>query len=189
MSLATKGDRERGPGGGAGFRRQGELLWRDFPELAQDVRRWLDVEGVCGAHRRKAFSTFVEMTYNVLHHAAPAAHTEADGLRGRRVSATVALGIEGREVWVATENLVDPERAVALAERLAQLAILDPGQVKLLYRGRVADGTSEPDPSAGNTAGLGLLTIARDVTRPLEHALAPGRALGELTTFFLKAYV
>jgi len=175
--------------GEACFRYQGLILWRDFPEIAQDVRRWLDDKRVGGSHRRKVFSAFVEMTYNVLHHAAPTVRGPLGGGAGRSVLATLALGLEGPEVWVATENLVEPDRAGALAERLTRLVGLLPVEARLLYRDRVAAGTGHPGPTAGNNAGLGLLTVARDAARPLEYSLVPGEAPGELTTFSLKVYV
>ena len=189
MSPAAGLQKERARTSGAGFRHQGQILWRDFPQIAQGVRQWLDAEGVRAAHRRKVFSTFVEMTYNVLHHAAPGPRDPLAVMSGRTVMATVALASEGPEIWVATENLIKPEQVAGLAERLSRLAVLGPDEVRALYRERVTAGSALPGPPPGNNAGLGLLTIARDAARPLQYSLAPGRAPGDLTTFSLRAYV
>jgi hypothetical protein len=173
----------------AGFRQAGVLSWRDFAELASGVRRWLDAQAIRGPLRRKAFSTFVEMTYNVLSHATPLSPDPEATRSDRSVEATIALGTAGTELWVVTENLVDKERARVLSERLHQLATLGPAEQKTLYRGRLlARDRAAPAIPPGNNAGLGLITIARDVKRPLEFSLVPVRT-GELLIFSLKATV
>jgi Family of unknown function (DUF6272) len=173
----------------SGFRQAGVLSWRDFAELASGVRRWLDAQAVRGPLRRKVFSTFVEMTYNVLSHSTPLSPDPDATRTDRSVEATIALGTTGTELWVATENLVDQERANVLSERLRQLATLGPTEQRDLYRGRLLarDRTAAAIPP-GNNAGLGLITIARDVKRPLEFSLVPVRT-GELFIFSLKATV
>lgn len=168
----------------ASFKHQGELTWRLFPELAHGVRRWLDEQGIGGRHRRRIYSTFIEMTYNILHHAAA---READPAVLRKVYTTIALGKEGKWVWIAGRNFADRAHARYLTERLARLAALSRQDLALLYRAGVASSGADLVPPSNN-AGLGLITIVRDVARPLEYSLRPS-VDSELFTFTIKAYL
>lgn len=156
---------------GSGFRFEGELSWRHFPDLASRVRRWLDAESIRGPLRRKAFSAFVEMTYNVLSHAAPVRSCPEQVCVERRVRAALALGTSGHEVWIETNNLVQGERAQALREQLDRLGSLGPTELKLLYRSRLANGDAQGEGPRANHAGIGLVTLARDARRPLDYKL------------------
>ena len=189
MTPSAKPIQEQQPRCGPRFCYKGDLSWRDFTGLAQSVQQWLDAQDLRGPRRRKAYSTFIEMVYNILNHAAPISPGLLDGPRARRVHATIALGSEGHDVWLVAENQVDRSRTHDLAQRLQQIVDLAPSELKLLYRNRLATAGDYRSAPAGNGAGLGLLTIARDAARPIEYSLAAAGFRGELMTFSLKVHV
>jgi hypothetical protein len=150
----------------------GELTWRDFPALAERVKRHLASQGLASAHRHRVFSTFVEMTYNVLNHGLAAEPRPGDP--GRRVQAELALGSQDGLVWIASENRVRAGEAPALEHRVRALRAMGPETLRATYRQQVVQGGERG--ALGTGGGLGLLTIARDAARPVEFALVPAAA-------------
>lgn len=156
--------------------------------LADSLRRRLEAHVADRPTRRRLFATFVEMTQNVLHYAAPPAEAPDDGAAepaGRRKGA-VAMGQAGDEYWVVCANLVAAAQAPRLAARLEAVRRLSPAELHDAYRSQLANDRHELEDPQSRGAGLGLLTIARACTSPLEYQLAP-TGDGQLSVFHLCA--
>lgn len=159
--------------------------------LADALRRRLESRGVEPALRRRLFSTFVELTQNVLHYAAPTPPTssgpggQAESAAARRRGA-VGLGQAGSGYWVVCANQVPLELAARLEAKLAELRGLSPQALRQAYRRQLADDEHETKDPLSRGAGLGLITIARAADGPLEHHLTPDPdSGGRLATFHL----
>lgn len=157
------------------FEHVGELSWSDFPALAKRVKALLAAERLEASQGRRAFSSFVEMTYNVMNHGVPA--EPRAGEPGRRVPARVALGVHDGLAWIATANLVSAGAAPELERCLQALAAIDADRIHAVYRDvlvRTGDGGRQ---RPGRMGGLGLLTLARDAALPMEFEIAPAAGL------------
>jgi hypothetical protein len=174
--------------------------------LADSLRRRLERHGLAAPMRRRLFSTFVEMTQNILLYAAPSpapllADEEPDGsLDGLaapqgleavtpgpgeiRRRGAVALGQTDDEVWVVCANLVPAERVDRLRGKLEALRGLDAAALREAYRRQLANDDHEATDLVSKGAGLGLVTIARACTSPLEWQLSPDPETGGLLSIF-----
>jgi hypothetical protein len=173
--------------------------------LADSLRRRLERHGLAAPMRRRLFSTFVEMTQNILHYAAPSPATPevdegldeppvgpgaavAPGPGQIRRHGAVALGQTDDEVWVVCANLVPAGRVDRLRGKLEALRGLDAAALREAYRRQLANHAHEATDQVSKGAGLGLLTIARACTSPLEWQLSPDPETGGcLTSFHLCA--
>jgi hypothetical protein len=80
------------------------------------------------------------------------------------------MGQAGEEYWVVCANLVPLEQVERLRARLEALQGLDAAGLREAYRRQLA---SEDHDELSKGAGLGLLTIARACTAPIEWRLSP----------------
>jgi len=170
------------------FRHAGELSWQDFPKLAARLRERLASEQLNSSQRQKAFSVFVEVTYNVLHYAKPARREAGSSEQARQVFAEIALGMEGSAVWIQAANLVTTRQAADLEERLATLRALSSEQARALYRDQLTRGEGGSRSADSKGGGLGLLTVAREACRPLDYTIFP-TASGDAAWFRLKVFI
>jgi hypothetical protein len=164
----------------------GELSWREFPALAKRVKEYLATERLAPSQGRRAFSSFVEMTYNVLHHGVPAAPRPGDP--GRRVPVRVALGVRDGLVWIVTANLVSAGEGSELESHLLAAAGLGADRVRAAYRDVIVRAGERAGSGPGHKGGLGLLTLARDAAQPLEFEIVPSAVL-ETALFRLKVTI
>jgi hypothetical protein len=160
--------------GGVFFYFSGEFTPAVVAALADTLRRRLDERGLEGPVRRRLFSTFVEMAQNILHYAAfpEAAEAEADGeAAGRR--GVVALGATGDTYWLVCANPVPAWLQPRLEARLRALQGLTPEELREAYRRQLVDDGHERRDPLSRGAGLGLITMARACSAPLDWRFAP----------------
>lgn len=138
--------------------------------LSDSLRRRLEERVADPRLRRRLFATFVEMVQNVLHYAAPSEGPAGDAARRK---GSVALGQAGDEFWVACANLVDAAQTPRLSGRLEAVSALGPEALQRAYRRQLANDAHERQDPLSRGAGLGLLTIARAATAPLEYLITP----------------
>jgi len=105
------------------------------------------------------FGIYVELTQNIRHYSISKNYDE------RNSSATVVIAndTEGH-YFVLAGNLIEPDDALILSNRISQLATMDKTALKAAYKKqlrepRIANKTSG--------AGLGLLDVARKASSPL----------------------
>jgi Family of unknown function (DUF6272) len=171
----------------------GEFTSTVVAALSDSLRRKLDERRVEAPLKRRLFSTFVEMSQNILHYAADgiddgAAESEgwADGVAGRR--GVVAMGAQGEDYWVVCGNHVPLALRPRMEGKLSALQGLTPDELRDAYRRKLLDEDHERTDTVSKGAGLGLLTMARASSAPLEWLFADHPEPGsQLVTFYLCA--
>ena len=161
-------------GCGVLFYYAGEFTPPVIAAAADSLKARLATEDASGPAKRKLFSTFVEMAQNILHYAAttPADDGSAPAPRG-------AIGV-GREdaadaaghYWIVCSNAVDVDYVPRLADKLNAVRAMSLEEIKQSYREQLRNPTHGADDPISKGAGLGLLTIARDASAPLEYSFA-----------------
>ncbi len=157
----------------------GEFTPAVIAAAADSLKARLAIEDATGPAKRKLFSTFVEMAQNILHYAAAAPATPADD--GTPPSPRGAIGV-GREdmadthdaaqahYWIVCSNPVDVDFVPRLTEKLNAVRAMSLEEIKQSYRDQLRNPTHSTDDPISKGAGLGLLTIARDSSAPLDEA-------------------
>ena len=167
------------------------------------LRQRLDEAGASGPVKRKLFSTFVEMAQNILHYAAtPAAHGDgsADGKHG-----AIAVGrggpenaearaadakAAGGEFWIVCSNPVDQAYVSRITEKLEAVRAMSLEEIKKSYKAQLHNTEHSAEDSVSRGAGLGLLTMARDSTAPLEYSFGTdAEGQGDTALFYMRATI
>ncbi|MEC5317947.1 SiaB family protein kinase [Brenneria populi subsp. brevivirga] len=150
--------------------------------LAETVRLQLEKKQVPAGVRRKLFSAFVEMVQNITRYSA--AHlTAVDQLNEVR-HGSVCVGHENGKYFLLCANQVHPDDIEKLRVRLEPLRYMTLDEIKLAYKASLRDET----PPWSKGADMGLLTVARDASEPLQFTFRAD-ALTGLSTFYLKAII
>lgn len=134
---------------------------------------------------RKVFSTFIEMAQNIMHYSASDVKTEDEaGFQMRHGS--VAVGVENKKYFVVCGNRVERGYAEGLKERVEKIRQMSVEEIKQAYRVQLRGKTE----AGSKGAGLGLLTMARDVTEPVQYTFDEGLVeAGNDIYFYLKAII
>ncbi|MBS1169844.1 MAG: hypothetical protein H6R01_762 [Burkholderiaceae bacterium] len=151
--------------------------------MADAVRMGVEHIGAASQTRRRLFSSFVEMAQNIVHYSADALTPEDRNDREMR-HGSVCIGIHGEKYFLICANPIKTEMAEQLRETLEPLRTMTIDEIKAAYKKMLQ--SDAPEGSKG--AGLGLLTMARDASEPLEFDFAPSREAG-ITMFYLKATI
>lgn len=134
-------------------------------EIGQALRSHIEASQGNGSTAMDVFSVYIEMSQNIRHYASASGYGEAEA------SATVVIATTPDDRYaVSAGNLVELTDGRALLERVQELAGLDKGSLKALYKQQLRQ-PREPQRSSG--AGLGLIEIARRASQPLEASLEP----------------
>jgi len=152
--------------------------------MAEVVKLQLEFEGVSGATRRKLFSSFVELSQNVLHYSADALPTDT-GEEVKLGQGTVCITRQDGNYQMLCANPIASTKVEALRSRLEPLCTMSIEQIKQAYR----DSLRAETPADSKGAGLGFLTMARDASAPLEFAFHPSEQKPGITLFCLKATI
>lgn len=147
----------------------GELSHAAVAGVGKTVRARMAEAAVPLPVARRLFSAIVELAQNVVHYA-------ADGGLGEAKHALLAIGHRDGAYWAAGANRVDARQAHSLKARFVALQAMTSGDIEAAYRRKLDDERHEQDEIGSRGAGLGLLTLARHASAPLEFALEP---LGE----------
>jgi len=153
--------------------------------VADAVKMRIEHVGAAGMTRRKLFSSFIEMTQNIIHYSVDA-YTQDDSAEFSNEvrHGSICISTETGRYHLHCANPVHTEVAGQLRHKLEHLHTLTIDDIKREYRKTLrADASPE---SKG--AGLGLLTVARDASEPLEFEFIPIPG-GENVLFYLKATI
>lgn len=159
---------------------------------ADSLKTRLAAKGAPRPATRKLFSTFVEMAHNILHYAAAA---PADGGSTAAPRGTIAIGREDGEggaghYWIVCSNPVDVIYVERLSSKLDAVRAMSLEQIKQSYREQLRNSEHRQTDTVSKGAGLGLLTIARDASAPLEYSFAPDPdPTGRTALFHVKARI
>lgn len=150
--------------------------------MSDTVRLHLEKSGVTGTTRRKLFSTFVEMTQNIIHYSANSltAPDQDDEVR----HGSVCIGKEGERYFLLCANPVNSGEVEKLRLRLEPLRSMTLEEIKQAYKASLR----AESPAESKGADLGFLTVARDASEPLEFKFRIGES-DDLSMFYLKAII
>jgi hypothetical protein len=151
--------------------------------MADAVKMRIEYVGAEGLTRRKLFSSFIEMTQNIVHYSADYYEKAGQTENGMR-HGSVCITSKGDHYYLHCANPILADVADRLREKLEHLRTLTIDEIKREYKEMLRSET--PEDSKG--AGLGLLTMARDASEPLEFEFVPATEGGNCT-FFLKATI
>ncbi|MEH0834716.1 SiaB family protein kinase [Pectobacterium cacticida] len=148
--------------------------------LAETMRLQLEKKQLPANLRRRLFSTFVEMVQNITRYSAIPLTALDHPTEVRHGS--VCLGYENGKYFLSCANPVHPDDVETLRGRLEPLRVMTLDEIRFAYKVSLR----EESPSSSKGADMGLLTVARDASEPLQFAFRTDAATG-LSTFYLKA--
>jgi hypothetical protein len=93
--------------------------------------------------------------------------------------------------WIVCSNAVDVSHVPRLTEKLNALRTMSLEEIKQSYRAQLRNAEHSSTDPLSRGAGLGLLTIARDASAPLEYSFAstPADPEGRSVQFHVKARI
>lgn len=152
--------------------------------MAEVVKLQLEISGVSGPTRRKLFSSFVELSQNIIHYSSDSLNAaEAD--KSVLSQGAVCISTEGERHLMLCANPIATTGVERLRERLEPLRNMSLEEIKHAYKATLRAET--PPDSKG--AGLGFLTMARDASAPLEFGFHPRADDPDTTLFCIKAII
>jgi len=148
--------------------------------LGEVIRTWLDKHESSAVTRRKLFSAFIEMGQNIVRYSSDDRYlsTEQQELR----FGSVCFHMDQTHYYLETANLVGPEASTLLQTNLDVLRGMSQAEIRDAWK----QGLRSEAPATSKGANIGLLTMARDTSLPLEYRIHP-LAAGSLSAFHLKA--
>ncbi|WP_409310077.1 SiaB family protein kinase [Pectobacterium sp. B1J-3] len=156
--------------------------------LAETVRLQLERKQVPAGIRRKLFSAFIEMGQNITRYSATnltvVDQATVIGQANEVRHGSVCIGYENGKYFLLSANQVHPDDIEKLRVRLEPLRCMTIDEIRLAYKASLRDET----PSWSKGADIGLLTVARDASEPLQFTFRADSSTG-LSTFYLKAII
>jgi hypothetical protein len=152
--------------------------------MGEVVKLQLEVAGVSGPTRRKLFSSFVELSQNIVHYSSNALPLNGEEEGAIREGA-VCISKEGERHVMLCVNPMASAEVESLRSKLEPLRHMSLEEIKQAYK--VSLRADTPEDSKG--AGLGFLTMARDASAPLEFAFHPSVDQPGITLFCLMAII
>lgn len=147
--------------------------------MADTLRHKLEARELRAATSRRVFSSFIEMAQNILHYSASGIDSRAQDEGALRFG-SVAVGCDGDKYFVMCGNLIRNEFVSILREKLDPICRMTLTEVKEAYRQQLRTETA----ATSNGAGLGFLTLAREVTEPIQYSLTDIPGKSGFNTFF-----
>lgn len=152
--------------------------------MSEVVKLQLEVAGISAPIRRKLFSSFIELSQNIVHYSSDSL-VEGDGAGDAIREGAMCITTDGERHLLSCVNPIATTAVSNLRERLEPLCSMSLEEIKQAYRQTLRSDT--PEESKG--AGLGFLTMARDASAPLEFAFYPRADAPEITLFCLKTII
>ena len=152
--------------------------------ISETIKARLDTAGAAGPTRRRIFSSFVEMSQNIMHYSSDTLTPhEASDKQMRRGS--FCIGTRGDSFFLLCANPVDSASVEGIRGRLEPLHTMSMEEIKSAYKKALRDET----PADSKGAGLGFLTMARDASEPLEFEFVQDSQQPDTTVFCIKAII
>jgi hypothetical protein len=152
--------------------------------MSEVVKLQLEVAGLSISTRRKIFSSFVELSQNIVHYSSDSL-AEDCGQRGSIREGAMCISAEGERHLMVCINPIATAAVDELREKLEPLHNMSIEEIKQAYKTSLR--AEAPPESKG--AGLGFLTMARDASAPLEFAFHPREDDPDTTLFCLKTII
>lgn len=153
--------------------------------VADAVKMRIEYVGAANHTRRKLFSAFIEMTQNIIHYSVDAyTHDDTPTFNNEIRHGSIYISTEDGRYHLHCANPVHRDVADQLRAKLEHLHSLSGEDIKKAYKRHLR--SEADDDSKG--AGLGLLTVARDASEPLEFDFIPIPD-SDNALFYLKATI
>jgi uncharacterized protein YqgQ len=150
-------------------------------ELGDAVKKYLETESISQTETYNVFSIFIEQTQNIKNYCGKKANSRL--LDRIANSGIVAIGKTDLGHYISAGNLIEAADAAKFATQLDTIIAMDKQELKQYYKQQLKADI----PPGTNSAGLGLIDMARKASRPLEYSIMK---LDESVCFFtLKAFV
>lgn len=150
--------------------------------LGEVLRLWLDEHEASVSQRRKLFSTFVEMAQNILRYSSDPRKLQ-QGEQEMRFGA-FCLSVSASRYSLESANLVSSEESQRLRGQLETLRDMSLDEIKQEWKTSLRAET----PVWSKGANIGLLTLARDASQPLEFIIQQVDET-DMSAFYLKATI
>ncbi|CRH39786.1 Putative uncharacterized protein {ECO:0000313/EMBL:BAK12621.1} [Pantoea ananatis] len=155
---------------------------QNITAMGEVVKLFLENHEQSQKVRRRLFSSFVEIAQNILRYSQDSRALSHNDQLYRFGS--LSLRYDDGRYYLESANLVGSDATHQLRGDLDSLRVMNADEIKQAYRNRLR--AESPVWSKG--ANIGLLTLARDVSEPLEYCFQPLEA-SELSAFWLKATI
>lgn len=165
--------------------------------MAEELKHKFEENEVDSGKARKLFSSFIEMSQNALQYSPEFLFSDGQGIpseigifSGSKEKANaIAFGKKGDRFYIVCGNLIEKQYIPRIRERIEPLLALGTGEIRKMYRQQLHNETHTEQDTISKGAGLGLLTIARDASEPLEYSVTDvvGSPAKNLAYFYLKA--
>lgn len=150
-------------------------------ELGDAVKKYLETESISLTETYNVFSVFIEQTQNIKNYCGH--KTTSPYLERIANSGIVVIGKTEQGHYVSAGNLIEVADASKFSAQLDTIVAMDKPALKQYYKQQLKADI----PPGSNSAGLGLIDMARKASRPLEYSI---QKIDEAVCFFtLKAYV
>lgn len=150
-------------------------------ELGDAVKKYLETESISQTETYNVFSVFIEQTQNIKNYCGQKAASPY--LERIANSGIVAIGKTEQGHYISAGNLIECADAPKFVAQLDTIVAMDKPALKQYYKQQLKADV----PPGSNSAGLGLIDMARKASRPLEYSI---EKIDEAVCFFtLKAYV
>ncbi|WP_322044804.1 SiaB family protein kinase [Paraburkholderia sp. J67] len=151
--------------------------------MSEVVKLQLEIAGVNGPTRRKLFSSFIELSQNIVHYSSEA--LAADQSQGGIREGAMCITSDGEHHLMVCVNPIATAAVDDLREKLEPLRSMSVDEIKQAYKNSLRAET----PAESKGAGMGFLTMARDASAPLEFAFHPREDDPSTTLFCLKTII
>lgn len=152
--------------------------------MSEVVKLQLEVAGVSASTRRKIFSSFIELSQNIVHYSCDSL-AEGQGPGGAIREGAMCISSDGERHLMVCINPIATIAVSELRDKLEPLRGMSIEEIKQAYK--VSLRAETPADSKG--AGLGFLTMARDASAPLEFTFYPRNDDPDTTLFCLKTII
>lgn len=148
--------------------------------MGEVIRLYLEKHEASFPLRRRLFSTFVEMVQNIMRYSSDsrALCRDNDPLR----FGAICVGSHHGRYVCESANLIRSDEAARLTRCLEAILAMDAAEIKAAYK----HALQSESPAWSKGANVGLLTLARDASQPLEFSFRRVEST-DLSAFWLKA--
>jgi len=152
--------------------------------ISEVIRARLENVGAAGPTRRKIFSSFIELSQNIMHYSSDALVPEGQ-IENQMRRGSFCIGTKDDAFFLLSANPVATANVKAIRDSLEPLRSMSVDQIKEAYKKALRDEA----PEASKGAGLGFLTLARDASEPLDFEFVADAGSPDTTIFCIKAII
>ena len=152
--------------------------------ISEVIRVRLENVGAAGSTRRKIFSSFVELSQNIMHYSSDAL-VPSDQIENQIRCGSLCIGANNDGFFLLSANPVATENIEIIRKALEPLRSMTVDQIKEAYK----KALREEAPESSKGAGLGFLTLARDASEPLDFEFVQDPDNPNTTIFCIKAII